>query len=460
MFKFITTRIKSVFKPKSLATIWVYDPITFNGGSKLATQNVLDLVATTSCHIKVLTRSPADWQTWATRINHHCINQNSDCNQAATSTVSIHTLYELGYIAKFEQGIGYFIRHGLLATQLILRRLFTHKAEIILATSGPGVDLAAYMLDAFNRIIEPSSSATSGVFQLVQGPVATSKTIAKCLTRAQALCYLPSCLSSIEQNIEKSANPVVQTQFAQMKQQGKLFELNNGINQHNWPSPTQNHCQSKGKGHASKPIRIFWAASLLKWKGLDTLLTALNLFTDNERPQASICFIRPKQCELAVTQAPQPINQVTWFEQPKNLDSIRSQHQIFVSTSQNEPFGLAILEALAAGLTVVIPADGAYWDQQLTHGENCFKYKANDAFDLKVKLEALVNNPLIVDEIGKAGQKLAAKYHGEATYQPVSQIIVQQIKGNQPHANADQQTKTDNVNGNLPTSLKQTQLSK
>ena len=72
-----------------------------------------------------------------------------------------------------------------------------------------------------------------------------------------------------------------------------------------------------------------------------------------------------------------------WAFDPPNLDELRRQRSIFVSTSEREPFGLSILEAMTAGLCPVIPAEGAYWDQHLTDGEHCLKYTLGDADSLE-----------------------------------------------------------------------------
>ncbi|MEI8597440.1 glycosyltransferase [Vibrio sp. M60_M31a] len=119
----------------------------------------------------------------------------------------------------------------------------------------------------------------------------------------------------------------------------------------------------------------FWAASLLKWKGLETLIKASKRAAISQSVVLNVCYIRPVDTCLPISNAPVLLSHTIWYEDPENLDDIRSQSNIFVSTSCNEPFGLSILEALAAGMCVVIPSDGAYWDKTLTHNENCIKYQ-------------------------------------------------------------------------------------
>ncbi|MBF4438182.1 glycosyltransferase, partial [Vibrio anguillarum] len=72
---------------------------------------------------------------------------------------------------------------------------------------------------------------------------------------------------------------------------------------------------------------------------------------------------------------------------------------LFVSTSQQEPFGLSILEALAAGMCVIIPEDNAYWDSLLTHELNCLKYAANDVSSLAETLHRAITEPHLAQRL-------------------------------------------------------------
>ena len=97
---------------------------------------------------------------------------------------------------------------------------------------------------------------------------------------------------------------------------------------------------------------------------------------------------------------------------------------IFVSTSMNEPFGLSILEAMAAGLCVVLPADGAWWDQHLIDGVDCIKYQPNDPDDLARALMELNTRPDLVTRLGgNARLHAISQYNAMDTYQGVIKQI-------------------------------------
>jgi glycosyltransferase involved in cell wall biosynthesis len=121
---------------------------------------------------------------------------------------------------------------------------------------------------------------------------------------------------------------------------------------------------------------------------------------------------------------------VRWYESPDRLDRLRAESDIFVSTSSHEPFGLSILEAMAAGLCVIIPADGAYWDQQLKDGIDCVKYRPGDALDLAEKIMVTREDPNRVERIGDSARRLASNYCAEWLYAPIAeQMLLPQTAG-------------------------------
>ena len=161
-------------------------------------------------------------------------------------------------------------------------------------------------------------------------------------------------------------------------------------------------------------------------KGLDTFFMRYNT-SNTERPKCSICFIRAKEPNIPTSEVNIPLPHVTWLEAPDNLSEIRLAHTIFVSTSQKEPFGLSILEALAAGLCVLIPADKAYWDKKLTQGEHCWKYEPNDPYDLHKQLHLLLKQPDRIELLGKNGFMFAKRYAAQDSYAEIKSHIERQL---------------------------------
>ena len=371
---------------KNKRHIVVVDPTAFSGGSKVATESILQLLDKKTRRITVLT---ADKNSWLS-------------NHKSAPKIKRVKLFEPKWLAQKEQGIGYFLRHAFIAFHLLLVRLRFGRFDIALGASGPGVDLALYLLRPLMKF---------PIIQLIHGPVAKSRTIARCLKVAQQVHYLQSSLDSLTTALTTIER--VETELP-----AHFHLLQNGLSEQQWPTTCQYHT----------PI-VFWAASLLKWKGLDTLLEALKSITATQRPAAHICYIKPQGVQLPISKAPIKIEQVHWFESPENIDSIRCSANIFVSTSKNEPFGLSILEAMAAGQCVLIPADGAYWDLVLKNNVNCLKYKADDASDLKNKIEMLSKDISLVSRLGSQAADLAINYRASKKYKNIVDSISSLAEG-------------------------------
>ncbi len=350
----------------------VIDPTAFTGGSKIATENILRLLNSKQTRITVLTADQSSWR-WP--------------------PLNRVRLYQPQWLAQQEQGILYFLRHIIIAFNLLLTCLRFGRFDIAVGASGPGVDLALYLLKPILGF---------RLIQLIHGPVATSRTIGRCLLAANEVHYLKSTHTSLLSALSRlTATPCKLT--------APHFQLmQNGLPDHAWPS----HCQTE------RPV-IFWAASLLKWKGLDILLTALKQIKPKARPETHICYIQPKEILLPMNHAPVAIDGVHWYKTPENLDEIRASTNIFVSTSHNEPFGLSILEAMEAGHCVLIPADGAYWDRALKNNINCIKYTPGDAVDLASKLRSISRDMDRLRSLGNAAIRIANNYRAQTQYAPI-----------------------------------------
>ncbi|OUS32123.1 hypothetical protein A9Q99_01575 [Gammaproteobacteria bacterium 45_16_T64] len=364
--------------------ILIIDPITFRGGSKVATESIVNLLDPKKYEIIVVSSDSHSWKE---------------------DSFKKFSLLELQYLKNKEQGIYYFLKHIFIAINIVFARLRVGKIDIAIGASGPGVDLSIYLLKRALRY---------KLVQFIHGPVAKSKTIGKCLYRADEIFHLETAINSI-----KDALSTQPCQTKDLYEKPRFNILHNGLSKSKWPS----QCQQ------AKP-RVFWASSTLKWKGLDILLDALKSLEECSKPDTHICYITPKDTPLATSDTNIAITNVQWHNEPKNLDTLRAESNIFVSTSTQEPFGLSILEAMAAGHCIIIPSDGAYWDKKLVNGVNCLKYQPGDALDLAKTISLAVSQTEIRQSTGRLAKKISEGYQAEALYLPV--ILAFEIDSAQP----------------------------
>jgi glycosyltransferase involved in cell wall biosynthesis len=352
--------------------ILLVDPIAFPGGSKIATSHILKMLDEKISRVTIVTKDPDSWPA---------------------SGLKKSILFEPNFLANKEQGIGYFLRHILIVFSLLWARIKFGRIDIAVGASGPGVDLSLYIAKKL---------FSYHIVQLIHGPVASSRTIGRALLSANRVFYLQSSRHSLVRAI-KTIQPEFRAADLLNDQSFSLFR--NGLPRDQWPAEST----------ATTP-KIFWAASLLKWKGLQTLIKTLKIIPADTRPESHICYIRPRAINLEMGPNPMVIEGVNWHENPMNLDQIRSECNIFVSTSKSEPFGLSILESMAAGLAIVIPKDGAYWDLVLRDKINCLKYEAEDPLDLALKILYLQQNPEVLMTLGRQSKQIAQQCGSDRAY--------------------------------------------
>ena len=368
------------------STTLIFDPIPFKGGSKIATSDALNCAPVSDTHFLVLTIEPDFWiQTDFYR------NHKVKCVQ----------LPSIAWLMRQHHGLGYWLNQAYLLLLILKTIMGSHKVKKVIGASGPGIDMALYGLQKLINI---------DVIQFIHGNVGLSRSIGYCLANADRVFYLPCARASIRLALQAYLTDKLGIDDSEAVAEHYLSAssyqtFTNGIPASRWPSKCQD----------TLPV-CFWAASLLKWKGLDLLIDAAKRCAPYQPLLMNICYIRPKDICLPVSHAPVDLSYTQWWEDPSNLDEIRSQSSIFVSTSHNEPFGLSILEALAAGMCVVIPQDDAYWDQQLTHNVDCIKYQPNDASSLAHALLDVINNRELMLCCQANARQLALQYRAESQY--------------------------------------------
>ncbi len=102
------------------------------------------------------------------------------------------------------------------------------------------------------------------------------------------------------------------------------------------------------------------------------------------------------------------------------VDDIRSQLEQFdlllLPSQRPEPFGLVVIEGMAAGLPVVATLNGGGSDEILAHGVTGI-YCGREPASIAAALEALLDAPDRRHELGAAAASVAARRYARTRYQ-------------------------------------------
>jgi glycosyltransferase involved in cell wall biosynthesis len=94
---------------------------------------------------------------------------------------------------------------------------------------------------------------------------------------------------------------------------------------------------------------------------------------------------------------------------------------MFIFTAKMEPFGLVVVEAMAAGKTVVVPSEGGP-KEIVCDGINGLIYKQDDLDDLCRKVDRVLNNPQEKNLLELEAKKRAREFTWEKTFERVARI--------------------------------------
>lgn len=157
------------------------------------------------------------------------------------------------------------------------------------------------------------------------------------------------------------------------------------------------------------PVRLLAVARLTPYKGIRPLLGALAILARRGRAvQLRVLGRGPEELRLrAEAQALGLTDRVRFDTAPvpnAGMYRIYEEADIYVQPSLAEPFGSAVIEAMAAGLPVVASAVGGMLDT-VEDGVTGFLAPADDPPALAERLDALVTDPARRRTMGEAGQK-------------------------------------------------------
>ncbi|MCY9851287.1 glycosyltransferase [Vibrio mediterranei] len=267
------------------------------------------------------------------------------------------------------------------------------KVHLMLSFSQPQMALPVYWL----RVC-----LGYALVHLVYSKLYDSATNLWCLTKATKVFYLAGT-EELNRHLLQQSNTLKDENWQSFQ---------SGITIADWPTVRK-----------TADSRIFWAGDLNQ-DLIEHLLTAV---AQVPRPiDGDICYYSQSLLKSAdkSTSIPRPIKGLHWYQGWRNIDEIRQQCSIFVSTAPDESANLLILEAMAAGMCPVIPRDNGYWGRVLSDGYSCLKYNGNEPSSLAKVLHHCYKDPFSRDAIAVEAMKVAQCYDAEKSYRPITTYVL------------------------------------
>ena len=155
---------------------------------------------------------------------------------------------------------------------------------------------------------------------------------------------------------------------------------------------------------SSERKRLIWLVEAATKAGLDPDTTRLTIVGTGREDGPGPTHLRETAARLGWADA-----LTLHFNVPQGeMSAIYRDHDVFVMTARDEPFGMVVTEAMAHGLAV-ISSDTVGGSDCITHGKNGFVYSTDDCDELAAYLLQLAGAPELVDRIGADARKTIAE---------------------------------------------------
>jgi glycosyltransferase involved in cell wall biosynthesis len=188
-----------------------------------------------------------------------------------------------------------------------------------------------------------------------------------------------------------------------------------------------NLAPSVGKEAAHRD-RVVYIGRLHEVKGLRHLMRAWDAFTDSHPASRGglelvIAGSGPLEPEIRAWAAKKPSVRALGLLPRDECAALLSEARLAVVPSAwLEPFGMVVIEAMAAGVAVVAPGHGAF-PELVTQGVDGVLYPPGDVEALAAVFSDAVRRPTWFDDLGRAGRlKFASTYRADLNVAQLEEI--------------------------------------
>lgn len=178
---------------------------------------------------------------------------------------------------------------------------------------------------------------------------------------------------------------------------------------------------------ANQPVHFLFVGRLVDGKGVPTLLEAIRLLLDQNRPfRVSLLGNGPQRATYEAQVQALGIGHVVHFlgtVMPEVIWPVYQNADVFVLPTRQDNWPLVVPEAMSVGLPILLSNVAGSVPDLIEEGGNGWSFEPYNANQLAAYMGAYLENPKLIDQHGKRSLELVKTY----TPERVSQVFLQAI---------------------------------
>lgn len=257
--------------------------------------------------------------------------------------------------------------------------------------------------------------------------------------------WAPTLLASLAMRVLRAEGKPIRPRMAHVAVVSE-FERRRGVDGGHLPAHTRvlyngvevDAFRAPVRTEVSGPLRLLYAGRLSVGKSVHTIIESLRALACHSRasdvhltvvgqgPRAYLDYLEQRVAESGLEKR---VTFSPWIPRVEMPEVMRSHDVLVLPTEHAEPFARVVLEAMAAGLTVVSTSTGGT-SEIVRHGETGLMFAAGDPEDLARKLLRLIREPELRESLARAGQaRVMADYSMDRMVDEIEEFLVEAVGG-------------------------------
>lgn len=274
------------------------------------------------------------------------------------------------------------------------------------------------------RIMDMSSANLLYLKKIYEQDMKIAPVFAERMYKERSICWNTEILNRVEREIKSTQRFLVPSKFVakSLEYSGitseQMFRCPYGVDVSEFYLKEYNSLLTKG----IRPIRFIYVGGVKELKGISYLLEAFNELSVGSAELTVVGNYNEMDQDIA------PYKKRVHFTGNILHSEVANELRhadVFVFASLGEGLSLSTLEAAACGLPLIVTENSGVNDE-MTEGVEGFVVPIQSKEALKDKMQWFINNPEMIETMGKAARKFALEYTWEAYYERIKSCFMEQ----------------------------------